>query len=51
MHKNNPAIYECPKGKQTLHTWKRRSDGTAICKHCQLVLSKEDADDAFLDVS
>lgn len=49
MRKNNPAVYECPKGKSKLHTWKRveGSSGKAVCVECDLVLNREDADEVF----
>lgn len=51
MRKDNPAVYECKKAKNTLHHWVRNDDGTATCKNCKLVLNKDDADDAFEDCS
>lgn len=47
MRKDNPAIFQCPKGKSKLHTWKRLDDGRAQCQNCKLVLNKVDADDTF----
>lgn len=47
MRKDNSAVYECPKGRSTLHTWKRAQDGTAVCVECKLVLTKADADEVF----
>lgn len=44
MRKDNPAVYECPKSKNTLHHWKV-TDGIATCVQCKLVLSKDDTDD------
>lgn len=49
MRKDNPAVYECPKGKAGLHTWRRRPDGTAVCVQCQKELNREDAEDCFTD--
>lgn len=49
MRVNNPAVYECPKGRNKLHTWHRQADGTAVCVCCKLVLKKADADDCFRD--
>lgn len=54
MNKSNPACYECSKGKNKLHTWSpiikcdiiREMIG-AICLHCGLVLTKEQADDVW----
>lgn len=50
MRKDNPAVYECPKGKSRLHTWKRLDDGRAQCKDCKLILNREDAEDCFREV-
>lgn len=47
MQKNNPACYECPKGKNALHTWKRNVDETAECIHCKIKLTKKQAEDAW----
>lgn len=53
MQKNNPACYECPKGKNGLHTWSKILDHKkigmigAVCKHCKLVLIKEQAEDVW----
>lgn len=47
MNKNNPACYECPKGKAGVHTWKRNEDGTAACMKCGKLLTKEQADDVW----
>lgn len=49
MRPTNPAVYECPRGKNGLHTWRRREDGTAVCRDCATVLNKADANDCFLD--
>lgn len=44
MRKNNPAVYECPKAKNTLHKW--RVDGEiATCVLCGLALNDEDTAD------
>jgi len=51
MRKDNPACYECPKGKQGLHTWRENLDKTATCKHCKLTINKRDAADCFGDLS
>lgn len=47
MHPDNPAVWECKKSKNTLHTWKRNPDQTATCKDCKIVLSKIHANEAF----
>lgn len=47
MDKNNPAVFECPKGKMALHTWQRNPDMTATCVKCGLVLTREQADDCY----
>lgn len=47
MRPDNPACYECPKGTQELHTWKRLPDGTAICVKCDVQLTVEQAVDCF----
>lgn len=49
MQKNNPACYECPKGRNKLHTWKRNKDGTATCTKCNLTLRQNHADEVFDD--
>lgn len=49
MRKNNPAVYECPIGKNKLHTWRRNADGSAQCVHCKTILNKTDADDVWRD--
>lgn len=57
MQKNNPACYECPKGKNKLHTWSpimRQEEGWKIdtivgakCLHCKKILTKEQAEDVW----
>ena len=54
MQKDNPACYECPKGKGGLHTWERCPDGTgrnpltrARCVKCNLELVAGFAFDVF----
>lgn len=47
MYKSNPACYECPKGKNKLHTWERNIDKTAKCKYCKLKLTVEQAEDVW----
>jgi len=49
MRPSNPACYECPKGKNTLHTWRRNADMTATCIECDTTLSVEDAAECFRD--
>jgi hypothetical protein len=49
MRRNNPAVFECPKSRNTLHNWRRYRDGSAICVSCYLRLSCEDAADCFRD--
>lgn len=51
MKSDNPAVYECPKGKNKLHTWKRNPDLTATCVHCKTSLSRQHADECFEDRS
>lgn len=36
MRKDNPACYECPKGRNKLHTWKIGADQIA-CLHTMQV--------------
>lgn len=50
MQKNNPACYECPKGKNKLHFWSpimHEINGMvgAMCLHCSKTLTKEQAED------
>lgn len=51
MNKDNPACYECPKGKNKLHAWEGRYQlnilTSAICRHCDLKLTKEQAEDVW----
>lgn len=49
MNKNNPAIYECKKGKNKLHTWKLTCRHTARCLECGLYLNKEQTTEVFMD--
>lgn len=47
MKLDNPACYECPKGKNKLHTWSPiiqdgERDG-AICLNCSLILTESQA--------
>lgn len=50
MQKDNPACFTCPKGKQSLHTWKRRPNGRAFCTQCGLTLTKAQTADCFRDM-
>lgn len=47
MQKNNPACYECPKGKNKLHIWEGSVNGITECIHCKIKLTKEQAEDVF----
>lgn len=60
MRMENPACYECPKGKDGLHTWKKVPVGErvggkvvlgdewrACCTKCHLVLDREFSDDVY----
>jgi hypothetical protein len=47
MHLDNPAVWECPKGYQKLHTWKRRKDGTAYCRKCDVQLTVAQTREVF----
>ena len=50
MRKDNPAVYECKKDKRGIHHWIRyAATGRAMCKHCKLVLTKEQTDDVFTE--
>ena len=49
MRRDNPAVYECPKNRSTIHHWVRREDGTAYCLKCRAELSPENAADCFHD--
>lgn len=49
MDKDNPACYECPKGKNKLHTWKRLTMGGAWCQKCNLFICEEHAKQVFED--
>jgi len=45
---SNPACYECPKGKDGLHTWRRNPDGRfAMCVKCGLELNETDTAEVF----
>ncbi len=39
MSPDNPACYECPKGKDNLHTWKMINLTQAQCVKCKLLLT------------
>lgn len=47
MQLDNPAIYECPKGKSGLHTWVLAEDRTATCRCCNLWINREHTYDVF----
>ncbi len=47
MRSSNPACYECPKGKDKIHTWKRKLTGRAYCVKCGLEIAKEFANEVF----
>jgi len=48
MRKDNPAVYECPKGRAGIHTWKRNPQTRrATCQECELELNQEDAAEVF----
>lgn len=52
MRHDNPACYECPKGKNKLHTWSSIIENEinrvgAICLHCNIILTKSQADDVW----
>ena len=34
MRIDNPAIFECPKGKNGLHRWRLRGVGTSVNAEC-----------------
>lgn len=48
MRKDNPAIYECHKSTNKLHSWKLNAHTKrATCKHCKLELNQEDTKDCY----
>ena len=53
MQKDNPACYECPKGKNGLHTWSKILDhekiemSSAFCMDCRKILTKVQAEDVW----
>ncbi len=49
MQKNDSTVYECFKGKNKLHTWKRYQVGTSRCLECGLYLNKEQTAEVFMD--
>lgn len=51
MRKENPACYECPKGKNGLHYWIKEVTPPmgAICLNCSLQINKADAEDVGFD--
>lgn len=51
MRKDNPAVYECPKGKNGLHYWRRNGQTRrATCQNCKLELNQEDTAEVFNDL-
>lgn len=56
MRRDNPACYECPRGKNKLHHWAKsnpdlREQRGAICLQCGLELNEEDARDVGFEFS
>lgn len=50
MRRDNPACYECPRGRSGLHTWQRKGgDKTAHCVECGLKLNERDTAEVFED--
>lgn len=50
MDKNNPAVFECRKSKNTLHHWVRDPDSArATCLHCKVTLTNEQTEDCYRD--
>lgn len=50
MRPSNPACYECPKGKNGLHHWRKSVDGKmAMCIRCGLELNEADTADCYHD--
>lgn len=50
MRRDNPAIFECPKGSGGIHNWKRNPQTRrAICQHCGLELNQKDAAEVYGD--
>lgn len=50
MKPSNPAVYECKKSGNTLHTWV--DDGaTLMCFHCHVVLTPAQAAEVRYDRS
>lgn len=48
MQIDNSACYECPKGKNKLHSWYLMNDGLrAKCGNCGLVLDKDQTLDVY----
>jgi hypothetical protein len=51
MDKDNPACYECPKTKNSIHAWSpiytNEIRTNAICVHCGLILNKEQTNDLW----
>ncbi len=56
MTPSNSAYYECPKGRNKLHTWSPIIENDtrrigAMCLNCNLVLTAAQADEVFEDNS
>lgn len=54
MSPNNPACYECPKGKNKLHWWQKHKtpDGTLLganCINCDLFINRQFAIEVYTD--
>lgn len=48
MKPDNPAVYECPKDKRGIHSWRRYEEtGRAMCVKCKLVLTPEHTAEVF----
>lgn len=48
MRKDNPACFECPRGRDGLHWWKRdETTMQATCQCCRLTLTKQDTAEVY----
>lgn len=47
MDRDNPAVYECRRGRGKVHSWERNADRTATCQNCRLTLTAAQADDVW----
>lgn len=46
MKPNNPAAYECPKDKRSIHTWRLyKETRRAMCTNCGLGLTPNETED------